>query len=295
MSSFLDALGPAVWRASWQAAAIALVVVVTLRVLGNRIAPRWRYLLWSVVLLRLLVIATPPSPWSAFNLLRGEHAKSIEQADDRIAGVAVVGHSVEDPGEHRAPNIAKVGSAAVRGRVGSIKRVVASPPLTDVAMEPPVIAGSVPLKIRLVRLQTVIWFAGCLLFALRYLLAAVVLNRRLSAWRLANDSAVLELLECARRQLRLRSTPELFVSPEPIRPCVLGTWRPRIVVPELLITEASTGRLQHVLAHELAHLVRGDLWTNWLLLAVACCTGSILWHGGPYAKCNPNARPLAMN
>ena len=26
-------------------------------------------------------------------------------------------------------------------------------------------------------------------------------------------------------------------------------------------------RLRHVLAHELAHLVRGDLWTNWLLLA----------------------------
>ena len=25
-------------------------------------------------------------------------------------------------------------------------------------------------------------------------------------------------------------------------------------------------RLRHVLAHELAHLVRGDLWTNWLLL-----------------------------
>ena len=33
------------------------------------------------------------------------------------------------------------------------------------------------------------------------------------------------------------------------------------------MTQSSTARLRHVLAHELAHLVRGDLWTNWLLLA----------------------------
>ena len=30
--------------------------------------------------------------------------------------------------------------------------------------------------------------------------------------------------------------------------------------------EASPARLQHVLAHEMAHLVRGDLWANWLFL-----------------------------
>ena len=50
-------------------------------------------------------------------------------------------------------------------------------------------------------------------------------------------------------------------------PCIVGTWNPRIVLPESIVTESSTGRVCHVLAHELAHLVRGDLWTNWLLLA----------------------------
>src|SRR4029450_1244817 len=32
-------------------------------------------------------------------------------------------------------------------------------------------------------------------------------------------------------------------------------------------TQSSSARLRHVLAHELSHLLRGDLWTNWLLLA----------------------------
>jgi hypothetical protein len=38
------------------------------------------------------------------------------------------------------------------------------------------------------------------------------------------------------------------------------------VLPESVVTDSWTARLGHVLAHELAHLVRGDLWTNWLLL-----------------------------
>ena len=35
MNTLLDTLGPAVWRASWQAAALALLVVLLLRALGN--------------------------------------------------------------------------------------------------------------------------------------------------------------------------------------------------------------------------------------------------------------------
>jgi hypothetical protein len=75
------------------------------------------------------------------------------------------------------------------------------------------------------------------------------------------------MLETVRELLRMKRTPALLVSPEPISPCLIGTWNPRIVLPESILTESSPTRLRHVLAHELAHLVRRDLWTNWLLLA----------------------------
>ena len=70
MTALLETAGPAVWRASWQAAVLALVVVLLVRSLRERVSPRWRHVLWSVVVLRLLVVATPASPWSAFNLAR---------------------------------------------------------------------------------------------------------------------------------------------------------------------------------------------------------------------------------
>src|SRR6185369_688145 len=77
---------------------------------------------------------------------------------------------------------------------------------------------------------------------------------------------LLELLETSRRRIGLKRTPALLVTPECVSPCIVGTWHPRIVLPESVVTQSSTARLRHVLAHELAHLVRGDLWTNWLLL-----------------------------
>src|SRR6266516_3088741 len=70
MITLLDTLGPAIWRASWQAAALAILVVLLLRCFGERLSPRWRFLLWGVVLTRLLFVATPASPWSVFNLVR---------------------------------------------------------------------------------------------------------------------------------------------------------------------------------------------------------------------------------
>ena len=117
------------------------------------------------------------------------------------------------------------------------------------------------------RILSLFWLAGCLTLALKLLVSVMVLRRRLSACRPVTDAGILDLLESARRRIGLRSSPLLLVTPECLSPCIVGTWRPAIVLPESIVTESKTAQLRHVLAHELAHLVRGDLWTNWLLLA----------------------------
>jgi hypothetical protein len=54
MTSFAETIGLAIWRASWQAAVMAVLVVLLVQCFGERLAPRWRFLLWGVVLTRLL-------------------------------------------------------------------------------------------------------------------------------------------------------------------------------------------------------------------------------------------------
>ena len=58
----------AMLTASWQAAALAAVVWAITTIGGRWITARWRCALWSLVFLRLVMPALPPSPMSAFNL-----------------------------------------------------------------------------------------------------------------------------------------------------------------------------------------------------------------------------------
>ncbi len=49
-------------------------------------------------------------------------------------------------------------------------------------------------------------------------------------------------------------------------PLVVGMRQPVIIVPDRVANSMDDGELRALLAHELAHIRRGDLWTKWLLL-----------------------------
>jgi beta-lactamase regulating signal transducer with metallopeptidase domain/5-hydroxyisourate hydrolase-like protein (transthyretin family) len=271
MITLLDTIGPAIWRASWQAAALALLVVLLLRCFGERLAPRWRFLLWGVVLTRLLLVATPVSPWSLFNLVRWHSEASawpIAQREVDAATTPVPHGSDSTAGPHETsleqPGVADSGPEPAPAQVStSVETPTTS---SGSALERTSPGNSLFDAVLITRILSSFWLAGCLLLGLKLLATALVLRRRLSACRTVTDAAVLETLESSRHRIGIKRAPALLVTPECLSPCIVGTWNPSIVLPEQVVTESSTARLRHVLAHELAHLVRGDLWTNWLLL-----------------------------
>ncbi|AXC12831.1 Regulatory sensor-transducer, BlaR1/MecR1 family [Acidisarcina polymorpha] len=46
------------------------------------------------------------------------------------------------------------------------------------------------------------------------------------------------------------------------QPCVIGFWKPRVLIPEWLLAKATPAELRQVVLHEVAHLKRFDDWTN---------------------------------
>ena len=56
------------WRASWQASWLILLVLLAQVTLRRWLSPAWRSALWLLVVARLLLPFTPPSAWSLFNL-----------------------------------------------------------------------------------------------------------------------------------------------------------------------------------------------------------------------------------
>ncbi len=272
MITLLDTLGPAIWRASWQAAALAL---------PGRAAPA---LLPGTPVAMLAFSTVGRRPGSV--AVRGNSRQSLER---------VQSGPLESGGECTADRSARgrchvqAGAAQVRlanRPVRNKREIAASCRLRarvyrhagECAPESPSITSGTAMQLMpsfkdlfdavlITRILSSFWLAGCLFFGLKLLGTSLILRRRLSACRPVTDAALLEFLETSRRRVGLQRTPVLLVTPDSLSPCIVGTWNPRIVLPESVVTESSIGRVCHVLAHELGHLVRGDLWTNWLLLA----------------------------
>ena len=188
MITLLDTLGPAIWRASWQAAALALLVVLLTSCFGERLSPRWRFLLRGVVLARLLFVVTPVSPWSVFNLVRWNPQANARPIAQREADATFqpVPHGSDSP---TGPYATNAESPRVAGSApeSTVTRVTAPP-------ESPSISSGTTMRlmpsledrfdaVSITRILSLCWLAGCLFLGLKLLGTALILRRRLSACR----------------------------------------------------------------------------------------------------------------
>ena len=226
----LDAIGQAVWRASWQASALAVAVLAAVALLRGRLSPAWRYGLWSLVLVRLLLPLAPQARWSVYTLVE---ACEGPDASDALAPVAV-----STDGFPPSPETSGVGSPSVRSPAITFRRLAVS-----------------------------VWLAGVVAMAVGVVCRIRRLRCAANAWPEIADRRVLELAAECQGRLGLRRRVRLCAAPDGTGPAVLGVWRPRIVLPEVILDEFEHDRLEAILLHEFAHIRRRDVAVHWLIVA----------------------------
>jgi beta-lactamase regulating signal transducer with metallopeptidase domain len=109
-----------------------------------------------------------------------------------------------------------------------------------------------------------IYVAGVVLMLLRLGIGVWSAHRLVARSRPVGDSTILTRLEQLANRLSLRSRPVVAYSEQVVIPKIVGLLRPAILLPSSAMTGLSPGQLEMVLAHELAHLRRHDLWVNLL-------------------------------
>lgn len=129
------------------------------------------------------------------------------------------------------------------------------------------------------------WLWGAVLVWLSCVV--VLLGRLVVAWRrLGKLGDLTELTMGTQRELldrllaatKIRGPVRLFRSESGTNPMAWGFWRWRIAIPSSLVEQLDRRELRALLAHELAHLARGD--TRWL------CAWSVLGAVGCFQPLN---------
>ena len=106
-----------------------------------------------------------------------------------------------------------------------------------------------------------LWTMGTALFLLRLLIGFCGLAGWMRTARTAPETW-LQLGESFRQRLGLKYPIRILLSEHISEPLALWWWRPVILLPAAWLAEAPPDVLESVLAHELVHLRRWDLWIN---------------------------------
>ncbi len=276
------------WRASWQASIVILLVLVAQTTLRRWLSPAWRSALWFLVVARLLMPFAPSSAWSLFNLTRhldphramtNDSAAAFEAKADWSAGLRHGDVALADA-------LSGVGSPVPVAT--EVLRHDASPhtashdlgPGAASTQEAPE-ASARNSRSSWIPILFWIWLAGVATLGTRILGGAGLLSKRLRTCAPVADRRTHELLEASRRVMGTRRAPVLVETDTVDSPALFGLWRPKLLLPMGLIRRLDEPELRHVFLHELAHLRRHDLLLNWFaaFLQVLHWFNPLVWYG----------------
>jgi len=235
-----------------QSGVLVLILLLADLLLRKKVRAVFRYWMWMLVLVKLLLPASLSLPMS-FGYWFGDKLGFVEK------GPLDFRYSIPDSGlpfEHRASGIERAG------------------PIEPAPMPRPELAPAEPIPTEPVSSSAVsgtplswqgalflVWLAVVAAMSL-LLLQRAIFVRGLIAQAEESTGSLIEALQYCCQQIAVKRKVSLKISPNASSPAVCGLFRPVILMPQKLASNLGSDRLQVVLMHELAHIKRGDLWVN---------------------------------
>ncbi len=239
----------AAWRQFWQLTLIVGLIALLVKFVGRK-HPHLAYALWMVALLKCLM---PPLgdfsgtlwSWIPTPAVRFDHGVgTVPKGTRPEEDLAASGPLTEPAGRTHDPDRAPEAAA---NRSGLESSAAASPRRIAVSATASILLASA-------------WMTGTLL------IFGLVWGRGLERRSLLTElttppgEALEKMVLALEGRLGLRRAATVLLTECPIGPAVAGTRYPEIYLPRKLADTLSGARLEALLAHELIHVRRGDMW-----------------------------------
>ena len=218
-------------------AAIFLMVLLFRGVMKRWLSARTRYLMWFLVVLRLLV----PVTWESgvhFITLPVE-AQPAVSSTPAPATARPLGGMATLSGETSAPTVAEA----------ALPRATAQLPQEAPAVSEP---------LTLAQWLLVAWGAGACLVLAAHVAMTAQLERRIRALGRAPDEGTMRLYERLRQMLGVRAAPRVVTLPDIVSPALTARIRPKLLLPAGIAGGGAREDKAFSLVHELTHYQRGD-------------------------------------
>ena len=252
-----------------QSGVLIVILLLADLLLRKKVKAVFRYWIWMLVLIKLVLPASLSSPLSLGYLFGDKLTyQNLSEATSSPQPNEGVSDGINSIYIQPKPYISPV-----------------MPGLSDVkpaAAEP---AGLPMVPVTPLSLQGIVflvWLSVVIAMGL-LLLQRALFVRGLVAQAEQAPRMMADALEYCRASMKVKFRVGLKVSPNATTPSVCGLIRPVILVPWNLASTLGASRLRTVLMHELAHIKRADLWVNLAqtILQIIYFYNPLLW----FANC----------
>ncbi|WP_129598104.1 M56 family metallopeptidase [Anaerophilus nitritogenes] len=224
--------------ASFYATVVGVITILIKVVLKNRLSPQWHYIIWIVLILKLLVPFGPKSTVSLFNIIPQFSQQSQQHILDQ-----------HNPIIQRSNSI-----LPIENSLESKKNIKA---------ETKVIKTVVNWK----ELVSYGWFIGAVFMMLWMIFAYCSLYKKLCKSTYIADRRLLNLLKDCKVQMMVRRNIPLLVQDVVSIPSLVGMINPKILLTHQ-VAKLSDKEIRYILLHELAHYKTKDIMMSFLLVTL---------------------------
>lgn len=240
-------------------ASILVGFILCIKVLfRNKLTPRWQYMLWIVLMIRLLLPWSPDSSYSIYSLL--SYSSSVSEVIPKNM-----------PSTERKVDIESDYAVELESNSETVTK----------NGEPEVNASAEQqTTFSLYKLALYVWLAGVIVLAV----ITFITNRRLYSYikKQADitDEQVITVFNRCKQSMKMKKAVSLRLAGKIASPTVFSFFRPKVLLSKKHMKVLNEQQLQYVFYHELAHIKRNDVAVNWIMYSLLLLNwfNPILWY-----------------
>lgn len=240
-------------------ASILVGFILCIKVLfRNKLTPRWQYMLWIVLMIRLLLPWSPDSSYSIYSLL--SYSSSVSEVIPKNM-----------PATENIVNIESDRKVELESNSKMVTKT--SEPEVKVSSEK-------QTTFSLYKLALYVWLAGVIILAAITFLT----NRRLYSYIKKQpditDEQVTTVFNRCKQSMKMKKAVSLRLAGKIASPTVFSFFRPKVLLSKKHMKVLNEQQLQYVFYHELAHIKRNDVAVNWSMYSLILLNwfNPILWY-----------------
>ncbi|MBE7105103.1 peptidase M56 [Bacillus cereus] len=248
---------------------VGLILCVKI-LLRNKLTPRWQYMLWLILIVRLLLPWSPNSSYSIYSILSYSTGTLVSFHQDSITVSPSKEHiqaktDIDDTKVTTKENTYAPGSSQIAEE--NKKQAQNNEKQNDKGFS-------------IYTIILYIWFAGVVILSL----ATLIMNRRLLIYikkqPVIIDQRVVEIFEDCKKSMSVQQDIPLLLAGKISSPTVFGFIQPKVLLSSVHMKVLDEQQLRYIFHHELAHIKRRDVGVNWIMhgLLILNWFNPILWY-----------------